>query len=81
MFDYFKKARAKLVEASEKMPSQEFTKRRGLSFESIKDVFVHTVMVEHNWLHYRFAGLGPSRGHKFEDFKNVENVGIQKGLT
>jgi uncharacterized damage-inducible protein DinB len=74
MFDYFKKARAKLVEAFEKMPSEEFTKSRGLSFESIKDVFVHTVMVEDNWLHYRFTGLGSGTSQKFEDFKNVEDV-------
>jgi hypothetical protein len=31
-------------------------------------------MVEDNWLHYRFAGLGPGTSHKFEDFKNVEDV-------
>jgi uncharacterized damage-inducible protein DinB len=74
MFDYFKKARAKLVEAFEKMPNQEFTENRGLSFDSIKDVFVHTVMVEDNWLHYRFAGLGSGTSLKFQDFKNIEDV-------
>jgi len=74
MFDYFKRARAKLVEAFDKMPNPEFTRSRGLSFESIKDVFVHTVMVEDNWLHYRFAGLGPSTGRNFQDFKNIEDV-------
>jgi len=74
MFDYFKKARAKLIEAFEKMPNEEFAKGRGLSFDSMKDVFVHTVMVEDNWLHYRFAGLGPGTSHKFQDFKNIEDV-------
>jgi uncharacterized damage-inducible protein DinB len=74
MFDYFKKARAKLVEAFEKMPNEEFTKGRGLSFESIKDVFVHTVMVEDNWLHYRVAGIGSGTSRKFEDFKDIEDV-------
>jgi uncharacterized damage-inducible protein DinB len=74
MFGYFKKARAKLVEAFDKMPNQEFAKSRDLSFDSIKDVFVHTVMVEDNWLHYRFAGLGPGLSHTFQDFKNMEDV-------
>ena len=74
MFEYFKKARARLVEAFEKMPNQEFTKSRGLSFDSIKDVFVHTVMVEDNWLHYRYAGLGPGTSRKFQDFMNIEDV-------
>jgi uncharacterized damage-inducible protein DinB len=74
MFDYFKKARAKLVEAFDKMPNQEFTRSRGLSFESIKDVFVHTVMVEDSWLHYRFAELGPGTNYKFQDFKNIDDI-------
>jgi uncharacterized damage-inducible protein DinB len=74
MFDYFKKARAKLVEALEKMPNEEFTKGRGLSFESIKDVFIHTVMVEDNWLHYRIAGIGSGTSRKFQDFKDMEDV-------
>jgi uncharacterized damage-inducible protein DinB len=74
MFEYFKKARAKLVVALEKMPNEEFTKNRGLSFDSIKDVFVHTVMVEDNWLHYRFAGLGTGTDRKLQDFKNIEDV-------
>jgi uncharacterized damage-inducible protein DinB len=74
MFEYFKKARARLIDAFEKMPNQEFTKSRGLSFDSIKDVFVHTVMVEDNWLHYRYAGLGAGTSRKFEDFMNIEDV-------
>ena len=74
MFDYFKKARGKLVEALDKMPNEELTKSRGLSFESIKDVFVHTVIVEDNWLHYRFAGLGAATSRKFQDFANMEDV-------
>lgn len=74
MFDYFKKARIRLVKDFEKMPNEEFTKNRGLSFESIKDVFVHTVMVEDNWLHYRYAGLGPGTSRKFQDFKGIEDV-------
>jgi len=74
MFDYFKRARLRLIEALEKMSNEEFTKNRGLSFENIKDVLVHTVMVEDNWLHYRFPGLGASTNLQFQDFKNIEDV-------
>ena len=74
LFDYFKTARARLVEAFEKMPNEEFVKGRGLSFESIKDVFVHTVMVEDNWLHYRIAEIGSGTSRKFQDFKGIEDV-------
>jgi len=74
MFGYFKKARAKLIQTLEKMPNDEFTKNRGLSFDSIKDVFVHTVMVEDNWLHYRFLGIGVGTNREFQDFKSIEDV-------
>ena len=74
LFDYFKKARVKLVESLEKMPLEEFAKDRGLSFGSIKDVLVHTVMVEDNWLHYRYPGLGSGTSNKFEDFKHLPDV-------
>src|SRR3972149_8244535 len=74
MFDYFKKARAHLIEALENLPNEEFTKSRGLSFNSIKDVFVHTIMVEDTWLHYRFPGLGASTDRKFQDFKNIDDA-------
>jgi len=74
LFDYFKKARAKLVESLEKLTNDEFTKNRGLSFDSIKDVITHTIMVEDNWLHYRFPGLGAGTDRKFQDFKNIADV-------
>jgi uncharacterized damage-inducible protein DinB len=74
LFDYFKKARAKLVESLEKLTNEEFTKNRGLSFDSIKDVITHTIMVEDNWLHYRYAGLGAGTDRKFQEFKNITDV-------
>jgi uncharacterized damage-inducible protein DinB len=46
LFDYFKRARGKLIEALERLPEEEFTRARGLSFESMKDVLLHTVMNE-----------------------------------
>jgi uncharacterized damage-inducible protein DinB len=74
MFDYFKKERAKIIETLEKLPQKELERNRELSFPSIKDVLVHTVMVEDNWLHYRAAGLGNGTSLKPEDFKNLQDV-------
>jgi uncharacterized damage-inducible protein DinB len=73
LFDYFKRERDKIVSALEKMPLDEFTRNRELSFYSIKDVLVHTVLVEDNWLHYRAAGRGEAQV-KFDDFKSLDDV-------
>jgi uncharacterized damage-inducible protein DinB len=74
LFDYFKRAREKLIEALEHLPAEEFTKVRGLSFETMKDVLLHTVMNEDTWLHYRLPGLGNSTTRRFEEFKNLEDI-------
>jgi uncharacterized damage-inducible protein DinB len=73
MFDYFKRERARLVEVLDKLSNEAFTENRGLSFDSLKNVFVHTVMLEDSWLHYRAAGL-PGTGLKHEDFENLESI-------
>ncbi|MEM3671209.1 MAG: DinB family protein [Thermoprotei archaeon] len=73
-FDYYKRERAKLFEEISKMSEEDFTRNRELSFNSIKDVLVHTVMVEDNWLHYRAAGLGNETSKKFQDFKTLNDV-------
>jgi len=74
LFDYFKRERDGLIRALENLSDEEFMKNRGLSFDSIKDVLVHTVMVEDNWLHYRAAGLGEGTSLKMEDFKNMQDI-------
>jgi len=73
MFDYFKKERVGLIHAFEIMSEEEFLKNRELSFNSIKDVFVHTVIVEDNWLHHRAAGLGEGT-QKPEDFRDLREI-------
>jgi len=74
MFDYYKRERAKLVEALVKLSNDELVRDRGLSFGSMKDVLVHTIMVEDNWLHYRAAGLGTGTSLKLEDFRTLEDI-------
>jgi uncharacterized damage-inducible protein DinB len=74
LFEYFKRQRAMLIEALEKLPNEEFTRNRGLSFGSIKDVLVHTVMAEDNWLHYRAAGIGNQTKVNLEDFNSISDV-------
>jgi uncharacterized damage-inducible protein DinB len=60
--------------ALERLPEAEFTKARGLSFEGMKDVLLHTVMNEDTWLHYRLPGLGNSTTRTFEEFRNLEDI-------
>ena len=74
LFDYVKKQRARLIEALEKIPNEEFVRDRGLSFGSVKDVLAHTVMVEDNWLHYRAAGIAAGTSLTLEGFKELEHV-------
>lgn len=66
MFDYFKRERDGLIRALENLSDEEFMKNRGSSFDSMKNVLVHTVMVEDNWLHYKAAGLGEGTSLKME---------------
>ena len=74
LFDYFKMERIVIIQAFENMSNEEFTKNRGLSFDSIKGVLAHTVMVEDNWLHWRIAGLGLGTQLKLEDLKNLQDI-------
>jgi uncharacterized damage-inducible protein DinB len=74
LFDYVKEERIRVIEALERLSTEEFTGSRGLSFDSIKDVFVHTVMNEDNWLHYRASGLGNRTKRKLEEFNDLEDV-------
>jgi len=74
LFDYFKRARGRLTDALERLPEEEFTKARGLSFESINDVLLHTVMNEDTWLHYRLPGLGNSTTRTFEEFTSIGDI-------
>jgi uncharacterized damage-inducible protein DinB len=74
LFGYFKKARGRLIDALESLTEEEFTKARGLSFESMKDVLLHTVMNEDSWLHYRLPGLGNSAARRFEEFTSMGDI-------
>lgn len=73
LFEYFKKEREGLVLAFEKMPNEEFTKNRELSFYSIKDVFLHTLDVEDSWLNYTYHGK-PRPDFAPQNFKDIEQV-------
>jgi uncharacterized damage-inducible protein DinB len=74
LFDYVKEERIRVIQALKRLSDEEFTRRRGLSFDSIKDVLIHTVMNEDSWLHYRASGLGNRTERRFEEFNNLEEV-------
>lgn len=73
MFDYYKTERAKLIEAFERLPLEEFAKNRELSYYSLKGTFAHTVAVENNWLHRAYRGL-PNLNFDPEEFKTLEDI-------
>ena len=73
MFDYYKAERAKLIEAFEELPLEEFAKNRELSYYSLKGTFAHTVAVENNWLHRAYRGL-PNLSFDPEEFKTLDDV-------
>lgn len=73
MFDYFKAERAKLIDAFERLPLEEFAKNRELSFYSIKDTFLHTISVENNWLHHSYRGL-PNPIFKPESYPDLASI-------
>ena len=75
LFSYFKKERESLLRAFDALSDEEFTMDRGLSLGSLKNVFVHTVMVEDIWIHHRIAGQGahpPYQPHDFVDLLAVK---------
>ena len=74
LFMYFKKERRELIKALEHLTRNQFTQDVGLSFGSIKNVLVHTVIVEDTWLHYRITGGGASSTHVPEDFMTLNEI-------
>lgn len=48
--------RASYLEAMTKLPWQEVILPRGLSFDSMRDVFVHLTYVEDRWINYIIPG-------------------------
>lgn len=73
LFDYFKSERSMIIEALEKLPVEELTKNRELSYYSLKDVFLHSVAGEDVTLHYRMQGLSPPEFH-FTDYPDMAAV-------
>lgn len=55
--------RASYLEAMTKLPWQEVIASRGLSFDSMRDVFLHLTLVEDRWINY----IIPSRFHEWVD--------------
>ena len=73
LFDYFKSERSRIIEALEKLPADELTKNRELSFYNIKDVLLHTINNEDTLLHFRLQGIQPP-DFRFSDYKDIEAV-------
>ena len=74
LFMYFKKERHEIIKALEQLTRNQFTQDVGLSFGSIKNVLVHTVIVEDTWLHYRITKGEASSPRLPEDFTTLNEI-------
>jgi uncharacterized damage-inducible protein DinB len=69
--------RAAYIEAMTKLPWQEVVVPRGLSFDSMRDVFVHLTLVEDRWINYiipdRYSQWVDPDFNAFEDVESLAN--------
>ena len=50
LFEYNWHCRRKFLESFEKLPWDEVVVDRGASFGSMRDIFLHSLAAEHDWL-------------------------------
>jgi uncharacterized damage-inducible protein DinB len=77
LFEYNWHCRRKFLESFEKLPWDEVVADRGASFGSMRDIFLHSMAAEHDWLRHLARGkmgewsdFDPDR-----DFKDIAAIG------
>ncbi len=64
------------LEALAKLPWAQVIENRGLSFDSMRNVFVHLMLVEDRWISYIIPGrFSEWRNPDFDAFKSIESLG------
>jgi uncharacterized damage-inducible protein DinB len=66
--------RRAFFEAFAKLPWNEFTKNREASFNSIRNIFIHTLNATDYWLDFLQKENQRSKT-KFEDYKTLKEIG------
>ena len=72
---YNHRVREIFLEALAKLPWSEVVKPRGVSFDSMRDIFLHLTIVEDRWINYILLGrfkewVDP----EFDDFRNLGSL-------
>ena len=63
------------IDSLTKLPWAEVIKNKGLSFDSMHNVFLHLTLVEDRWISYIIPGkIGEWRNPDFETFNDIESV-------
>jgi uncharacterized damage-inducible protein DinB len=72
---YNDKVRSLYYEALSKLTWKEVTIPKSLSFESMRDVFLHLTLVEDRWVNYTLIGeFSKWQDPDSNDFKNIESL-------
>ena len=64
------------LDAMTKLPWSEGVKPRGLSFDSMRNVFLHLTLVEDRWISYIIPGRFRGVDLDFEAFKGMDDLKI-----
>jgi len=75
MLDYHYWARDRLLEAIERLTSEELNRDLGSSFKSIRETVVHTYAAEWAW-HSRWQGQSPTALLTSEAFPDVTSIRV-----
>jgi uncharacterized damage-inducible protein DinB len=72
---YTDKVRSLYYEALSKLEWEEVEKPRRISFDSMRDVFLHLIVVEDRWINYTLRGeFSKWKDPAFDDFKDFESL-------
>jgi uncharacterized damage-inducible protein DinB len=72
---YNDKVRSLYYDALLKLGFKEVDKSRGLSFDSMRNVFLHILVVEDRWINYTLNGeFSKWKDPFFDDFKDLESL-------
>jgi uncharacterized damage-inducible protein DinB len=72
---YNDKVRSLYFEALSKLSWKEVAKSKSLSFDSMRDVFLHLTLVEDRWVNYTLIGeFSKWNDPVFNDFINMESL-------
>lgn len=74
LFNYNKKVRHKFLEAFETLPWEEFVRNREASFNSMKNIFLHTLQVEDRFVNGVVAGEMEPPQRSFEEYAMMGDV-------